>query len=485
MPHKFYLVLLWNLSWCFSLTNSCITPSYSCQHQIRTNRIFKNWVGKLESCVEIKWTDSNQITVEDMSSEWCSAAQQYECRFEREISSVNGQYHLSQELKFEMSRTFIDCSFDIDDEASIDKLHVYNCGSNIKDEKKLIIKMARKYDYLLCNNTSSNLRTSQKMIVTATLLHLYVALKTFHGILRSIDYTFLKRAIAKELNDHIKSVGLTPEGIMQCVLNCDEDLYLNAHFKQLVRDLPSIYTVEQFLDVPKPFLQPPERITLLLLKIGCLKEKIELMEVKAEIKRRVDEMKRELVAALNAIEETKNGTRFHQIVRLSQEIALSYFQLFIIDFLKDFSTKVMIDGKRFIDLLAIYVKKYYPNWANFVNDLKHSDSAKIVSADNIAITIQKMEDQLEILKDGADNITNIKSHEYDQFNNVMRIFIAETRDRLLLLRRMHETMVANYEELAQQYNFLTRLLPISFFFEGITEFKTAFNVAYQRSKYEM
>lgn len=285
---------------------------------------------------------------------------------------------------------------------------------------------------------------------------------------------------AAEIEKRLDVLGLSPEEIFEKTLSADEEMYTKNDFKELVRLVPRHRrALEPLVKLPIDRLNRHEKITVLLSRIGCLGEKVQLMSTKKKIRITIYHIKIILGWAIKASEVIKRKD-FLFVVSVINYIAAEEgitYPSFRFRALPMRTT----EGNLFMDDIARAVLGSDYDYTAFARDPWFSERARHVPPIfKIRQTIREMLIDINNMGPVMNTIAKVSTHPNDKFYNLMRIFIVETNNNIKALYEMTYILEAEFRNLCKLYSVSESAMPIGDFFDEAVIFTRMFRNAARR-----
>lgn len=199
----------------------------------------------------------------------------------------------------------------------------------------------------------------------------------------------------------------------------------------------------------------------------------------------VQDIKPNLVSAIEACEEVKNSTKFSKLLELillmgnflnagsrnAQSVG------FEISFLPKLSNTKAQDGKTtLVHFLANIVEQKHPDLVGFLDEFTHLDKAARVSEETVQKNLKSMEKQLKQLETDIKNISK-SNVDGDRFAEVMNSFITSAKEQADVLSGMQKKMESLYKEMGKFYAFDIKKYSFEEFFQDLKAFRDSFSNA--------
>lgn len=255
-----------------------------------------------------------------------------------------------------------------------------------------------------------------------------------------------------DIEKRLDVIGLSPEEIFEKILIADEEMYTKNDFKELVQITPKNKTIlEPLVNLPVVQLNRHEKIAVLLSRISCLREKVQLMSMKRSIGLALHHMKIILGWAIRASKIIQRKDFFF-VVTLINQIAAEESII-----LPPFRFRALpiksIDGNMFMDNIAGAVLSSDYDYTAFARDTEFSDRARHVpQISKMRQILQVMQTDVSKMEPIMRNVAKVPSHPRDTFLNVMRIFIAETKNNIKALFGMTHILETEFKSLCSLYS---------------------------------
>ncbi|CAG2233282.1 DIAPH2 [Mytilus edulis] len=236
---------------------------------------------------------------------------------------------------------------------------------------------------------------------------------------------------AQNLSILLGSIKVPYPEIKRRIVEVDEEKLSSSILESLIRYMPEPEQMKQLEKLQDQYndLSEPEQFSVTMCGIKRVTPRLNSMLFKMQFPDMVQDIKPNLVSAIEACEEVKNSTKFSKLLELillmgnflnagsrnAQSVG------FEISFLPKLANTKAQDGKTtLVHFIANIVEQKYPELVGFLDEFTHLDKAARVSEETVTKNLKSMEKQLKQLETDIKNIskTNVDG---DRFAEVMNI----------------------------------------------------------------
>ncbi|GAB6021121.1 hypothetical protein CHUAL_003754 [Chamberlinius hualienensis] len=281
----------------------------------------------------------------------------------------------------------------------------------------------------------------------------------------------------------LKAIGLNPEELIEQILRVNEEMYTNAHFVEIARVYPDNKKLLNRLSKARfSSLLPTEKMILLTSRIGCVNEKIRQIKLKRKYTKALNRIKLTMGWATKVSEFLKRKD-FDSIERLIGQMAKeNELQYTPFGFSKIIPLQ-MPDGSLFIDNVAAAVLSNQPREDNIqlINKLGWADNAFQVSpVYKMRASLREIQSEIKDMESMLDRIVRIPTHPKDNFYNVMKPFIAESKTNIKMLLGTADMLENEIKRLYDKFAISTKTMGTEEFFSEAVALARAFKASAQR-----
>ncbi|XP_076070541.1 protein diaphanous homolog 2-like isoform X2 [Mytilus galloprovincialis] len=292
---------------------------------------------------------------------------------------------------------------------------------------------------------------------------------------------------AQNLSILLGSIKVPYPEIKRRIVEVDEEKLSSSILESLIRYMPEPEQMKQLEKLQDQYndLSEPEQFSVTMCGIKRVTPRLNSMLFKMQFPDMVQDIKPNLVSAIEACEEVKNSTKFSKLLELillmgnflnagsrnAQSVG------FEISFLPKLANTKAQDGKTtLVHFIANIVEQKYPELVGFLDEFTHLDKAARVSEETVTKNLKSMEKQLKQLETDIKNIskTNVDG---DRFAEVMNSFITSAKDQADVLSGMQKKMESLYKEMGKFYAFDYKKYGFEEFFQDIKAFRDSFSNA--------
>ncbi|XP_063417683.1 protein diaphanous homolog 2-like isoform X2 [Mytilus trossulus] len=292
---------------------------------------------------------------------------------------------------------------------------------------------------------------------------------------------------AQNLSILLGSIKVPYPEIKRRIVEVDEEKLSSSILESLIRYMPEPEQMKQLEKLQDQYndLSEPEQFSVTMCGIKRVTPRLSSMLFKMQFPDMVQDIKPNLVSAIEACEEVKNSTKFSKLLELillmgnflnagsrnAQSVG------FEISFLPKLANTKAQDGKTtLVHFIANIVEQKYPELVGFLDEFTHLDKAARVSEETVTKNLKSMEKQLKQLETDIKNIskTNVDG---DRFAEVMNSFITSAKDQADVLSGMQKKMESLYKEMGKFYTFDYKKYSFEEFFQDIKAFRDSFSNA--------
>ncbi|XP_078323555.1 protein diaphanous homolog 2-like isoform X6 [Crassostrea virginica] len=292
---------------------------------------------------------------------------------------------------------------------------------------------------------------------------------------------------AQNLSILLGSIKVPFSEIKRRILEVDEENLNTAIIEQLIRYMPEPEQMKQIASLKDQYqeLAEPEQFAVEMSNIKRIHPRLKSMLFKMSFPEMVQDIKPDLVAAKEALEEIKTSSKFAKILELvllmgnilnagsrnAQSIG------FDISFLPKLQNTKASDGKStLVHYLARVVEEKHPELLQFTDELSYVERASRVSAEVLQKNLKAMEKSLKQLEIDIKNL-NKSQNENDKFSEVMNDFISSANGQYEVMNSMYKMVDNLYKEMGKYYTFDVKKYAMEEFFNDIKAFKEFFQQA--------
>ncbi|XP_061165024.1 protein diaphanous homolog 2-like isoform X2 [Saccostrea echinata] len=289
---------------------------------------------------------------------------------------------------------------------------------------------------------------------------------------------------AQNLSILLGSIKVPFKEIKRRILEVDEDNLNTAILEQLLRYMPEPEQMKQIASLKDHYneLAEPEQFAVEMSSIKRIHPRLNSMLFKMTFPEMVQDIKPDLVAAKEALEEIKTSGKFAKILELillignilnagsrnAQSVG------FDISFLPKLQNTKASDGKTtLVHYLAKIVEERYPDLISFTEELSYVERACRVSDELLQKNLKSMEKSLKQLEIDIKNLKKTQNEE-DKFSSVMNEFISSANSQYEVMKGMYKMVDNLYKEMGKYYTFDVKKYAMEEFFNDIKVFKETF-----------
>lgn len=289
---------------------------------------------------------------------------------------------------------------------------------------------------------------------------------------------------AQNLSILLGSIKVPFSEIKRRILEVDEENLNTAIIEQLLRYMPEPEQMKQIASLKDQYqdLADPEQFAVEMSSIKRIHPRLKSMLFKMSFPEMVQDIKPDLVAAKEALEEIKTSSKFANVLELillmgnilntgsrnAQSIG------FDISFLPKLQNTRAADGKTtLVHYLAQVVEEKHPDLLQFTEELSYVERASRVSDEVLQKNLNTMEKSLKQLEIDIKNL-NKSQNEGDKFSQVMNEFIASAKSQYEVMKGMYKMVDNLYKEMGKYYTFDIKKYAMEEFFSDIKSFKEFF-----------
>ncbi|XP_063413074.1 protein diaphanous homolog 2-like isoform X6 [Mytilus trossulus] len=292
---------------------------------------------------------------------------------------------------------------------------------------------------------------------------------------------------AQNLSILLGSIKVPYPEIKRRIVEVDEEKLSSSILESLIRYMPEPEQMKQLEKLQDQYndLSEPEQFSVTMCGIKRVTPRLNSMLFKMQFPDMVQDIKPNLVSAIEACEEVKNSTKFSKLLELillmgnflnagsrnAQSVG------FEISFLPKLANTKAQDGKTtLVHFIANIVEQKYPELVGFLDEFTHLDKAARVSEETVTKNLKSMEKQLKQLETDIKNISK-NNVDGDRFAEVMNSFITSAKDQADVLSGMQKKMESLYKEMGKFYAFDYKKYSFEEFFQDIKAFRDSFSNA--------
>ncbi|KAG1655371.1 Protein diaphanous 3 [Nymphon striatum] len=296
---------------------------------------------------------------------------------------------------------------------------------------------------------------------------------------------------AQNLMILVGSVKMNGEEMKQAILQVDDPRLNDAILQQLIRYFPEpdqLKSLEKYKDIVLE-LDEAEQFALMVGNIKRLVPRLKSMAFRLKFPEMVQDIKPDIVAATAGCEEVRSSKKFAKTLELILMLG-NYMNAgsrnaqsvgFEISYLPKLAgTKARDNQTNLMHFLAQVVEDRFPELINFSEELLHVERAARVSPDQVQKNLYQIKKSIEQLELDLKN-SQKGQIEGDKFEEIMRDFIKDTREKYNLLESMSKKMTKSYEELANYFALDFKKYTLDEFFTDIKTFQNNFVAAHKEN----
>ncbi|XP_064637760.1 protein diaphanous homolog 2-like isoform X3 [Lineus longissimus] len=286
------------------------------------------------------------------------------------------------------------------------------------------------------------------------------------------------------------SVKVPYKEIKRRIIDMDEDNLSEELIEQLIKYMPSqeqMTTLQGFKNEYDD-LADPEQFVVEMTEIKGITPRLNDMAFKMGFAEIVSEVKPDIVAGTQALEEVKQSGRFSKILELillfgnymnsgTRNAQSVGFELSFITKLSN--TKAADNQTTLLHYLVATVEKRFPDALKFPDDLTHLDKAARISEETLKKNMTKINKSLDNLDKRLKTYKSISAD--DKFKPVMSEFINIAKDQHTVLSEMHKKMEKLFNDISVFYAFNPQKYTIEELFSDLKNFKDQFLAAYKEN----
>nr|QAT94454.1 diaphonous [Bradybaena similaris] len=285
----------------------------------------------------------------------------------------------------------------------------------------------------------------------------------------------------------LSSMKLPFDEIRRRILAVDEENLTTNMMEQLIKCMPEPDDMKKLADLKDQYteLAEPEQFAVTMSSIKRLAPRLNSILFKMRFPELVSDIKPDLVAATEALDEVKNSRKFARLLELLLLMG-NYLNAgsrnaesfgFDISFLTKLEGTKNQDGSMtMLHFLAQVLEEKYPDVLGFLDETIHVEKAARVSSETIQKNINTMGKQLKDLE--LDMKTLGKSNDpEDKFSEVMKVFLKDAQQQQELLAAMYKKLETLFESTAKYFAFDPKKYTMEEFFSDMKTFKDSLQKA--------
>ncbi|KAL3309630.1 Protein diaphanous 1, partial [Cichlidogyrus casuarinus] len=292
---------------------------------------------------------------------------------------------------------------------------------------------------------------------------------------------------AQNLAILLGSTKVGPDEWYRRFMTCDEVLIDTSIVEQFLRALPEADVLKKLVDLTPEYAELVE-VEQLCCKLGSIKKlhlRLELLLFKMRFEERVKDVKPDIVAATESMQEMRTSQAFRKVLEIlllignylnsgsknAQSVGFDLQFLMKLENTRDASNH----GTLLDFLVEALVDKYPEVVKNLKQDLSTVPAASRVSLDVIKSNILEMSKNMNLLEKELKDYKAQKPE--DQFLLVMKQFWEEASQKLQLLQSMSNKLNEKYQDVAAYFAFK----PDKYSFESLVADMNGFITAFYKS----
>ncbi|KAL5111216.1 hypothetical protein TcWFU_000669 [Taenia crassiceps] len=292
---------------------------------------------------------------------------------------------------------------------------------------------------------------------------------------------------AQALSILLGSLKVPYDELRRRIIEVDEALLTPNIVEQLLKALPEPEVIKQVVDMSADYseLAEPEQF---ICKVGTIKKLIPRLKsilFKLRFQEKVDDIKPEIVAVIEALKELKQSKHLVRVIELillfgnylnagSRNAQSVGFHLSFLPKLTD--TKDVVGKTTLLHFLICAIEKKFPDTVlGLDDDLTYVERASHFSEDATGTAIAEMKRSAVALENDLRTYTSEDPN--DIYPTVMKQFLAEAQQQIEVLGNMFKRMQERFKEVARYFAFDPTKYTMENMFSDLQKFITAYKQA--------